>query len=424
MLFIDLDRFKAVNDRLGHEAGDDLLRAAAQRITQVVRPGDVVARLGGDEFVVLCAESADEKASTIAHRIRHRLESESVTIGAASIAATASIGVAVASGRHGPHAEALLREADAAMYLAKERGRNRVELFDDVMRSWASHRQAVAEELRGALTTTELLLVHQPIVDLKTGLVTASEALVMWTHPDRGRLGPTDFVGIADEVGLANDLGAHVLDLACEQLAQWADELGPDAPVVHVNLSPRQLTTPSLTDIVQRAVGGSGADPTALCFEVTERALIDDLGSAVTALGALRDLGIRIAVDDFGTGHTSLSELRRFPVDELKIDRSFVDVLGPAREDCAIVQAAIRLAHSLDLTVVAKGVETSGQLAVLQDLGCDQAQGHLFARPGTAEQVTALVRGGPIELASAARGTAMQEQAGARVRAADRSGLE
>ena len=204
VLFIDLDRFKIVNDRLGHEAGDELLRTAADRIVQVVRPGDVVARLGGDEFVVLCTNIAgDHQASTVAHRVRHRLESESAHIGDTAVALTASIGVAVVSGREAPQPEGLLREADAAMYLAKRRGRNRVELFDESMRSRARHRQAVAEDLREALTSAGLLIVHQPIVDLATDLVSGSEALVRWAHPERGLLGPADFVGIADETGLA-----------------------------------------------------------------------------------------------------------------------------------------------------------------------------------------------------------------------------
>ena len=414
LLFIDLDRFKVVNDRLGHEAGDELLRIAAERIAQAVRPGDVVARLGGDEFVVLCAEIADdEQASTIAHRIRHRLENESVTIGAASITATASIGVAVEAGGDGPRAEGLLREADAAMYVAKERGRNRVELFDDGMRSRASHRRALAEELRGALNDTELHVVHQPIVDLTSDLVTGSEVLLRWLHPERGLLSPTDFVGIAEDTGLASDLGAHVLELACVQLSQWTDELGERAPVLHANLSPRQLASPTLASVVQRAIDGSGADPTRLCLEVTERALIQDLKAAFTALGALRDLGVRIAVDDFGTGHTSLYELRQLPVDALKIDRSLVDALGPARLESTLVDAAVRLAHSLDLRVVAEGVETTAQLAVLQDLGCDLAQGYLFARPGAAEEVSALVRGGPLALTAGVRERGVQARAGA-----------
>ncbi|MGE3619080.1 MAG: EAL domain-containing protein, partial [Acidimicrobiia bacterium] len=266
----------------------------------------------------------------------------------------------------------------------------------DSMRTRESHRRALAEELRGALSGTGLLIVHQPIVDLGTGRVTASEALVRWLHPERGLLGPHEFVGIADETGLAVELGTVVLQLACEQLATWKNGLGGESPHLHVNLSPRQLNSPALVATVQAALDRAGADPRQLCLEVSEQDLLADLEPAVAALRNLRSLGVQIAVDDFGTGHSSLAEIRRFPVDILKLDGRLVLGLGPNRGDLAIASAAVRLAHSLDLAVVAEGVETPEQLSILEELGCDRAQGFLFARPGSAAQVDELVRTGPL----------------------------
>ena len=388
VLFLDLDRFKVVNDSLGHHAGDRLLWAVADRLRGVLRPGDTAARLGGDEFTLLCEglHSAAE-AAMIAERVAEAIR-RPFQVGATEVVISTSVGIAMASGPDN-QPEALLRDADAAMYRAKERGKARYELFDDDMRRRAVERLDTENALRRALERDELQLAYQPDIDLRTGRITGVEALLRWHHPDRGIVLPTAFIGLAEETGLIVPIGAWVLEEACRKAAAWwnlvdpgdDDEEGHWTPklTMRVNISARQLSHSGLSELVARALERTGAPPAALCLEITESALMDDAESAARTLDELRSLGVRIAIDDFGTGYSSLSYLKRFPVDALKVDQSFISGLGDDPEDSAIVQAVINLAHSLGLDAVAEGVETTDQVIVLRELGCDGAQGFHFS---------------------------------------------
>ncbi len=377
VLFADVDRFKNVNDSLGHDAGDRLLVALARRLREVLRPGDALARFGGDEFAVLCEDVAEADVSPIADRILMSL-GEPFAAGGREVFVSISVGIALADDAdHRP--EALLRDADAAMYLAKERGRARYEIFDEAMRDQSTERLLLENALRRAPERGELRAMFQPIVRLTDGKMVAAEALVRWVHPERGLLEPAQFVPLAEETGLIVPVGGWVLDEACRQAAGWPGD--GQAPAVSVNLSARQLNRADLVDAVDRALSKNGLDPDRLWLEITESVLMDDADTAVAALGRLRSLGVHLCVDDFGTGYSSLAYLRRFPVDALKVDRSFVAGLGANPEDSAIVEAVVSMAHSLRLSVVAEGVETDEQLARLRDLGCELAQGFYFAAP-------------------------------------------
>jgi diguanylate cyclase (GGDEF)-like protein/PAS domain S-box-containing protein len=392
LLFLDLDRFKSVNDTLGHEAGDDLLIAVAQRISEVLRPADTVARLGGDEFVILCEEVVDEHhAVSIAQRVLSLVETQPFVLQGTSLALTASIGIALSPGGEGAHAEALLRDADAAMYRAKDLGRARLELFDESMRRRSAERLRLADELATALEHGQIVLHYQPCMCLQTGRIVAIEALARWAHPERGLLPPAEFIEVAEETGLIVGLGLRVLTEACNQARQWVEGLGHDAPRMHVNISARQLTTNNLAELVGMVLDASGLAPERLCLEITESVLMEDAASVIEALRRLKDLGLTLAIDDFGTGYSSLSYLRRFPVDVLKVDQSFVDGLGPDPEDTAIVAAIVNLAETLELQAIAEGVETAEQLQLLRELGCAGAQGFYLAHPAPAEEVTPLL---------------------------------
>jgi diguanylate cyclase (GGDEF)-like protein len=381
LLFLDLDRFKAVNDNLGHDAGDELLVEVARRIDAVLRPSDTVARLGGDEFVVLCEDVRDEhQAVAITQRITGAIERAPFTVGGASLEVSASVGIAL-SGHVDAHPESLLRDADAAMYRAKDRGRARHELFDDDMRRRTHQRLALADELAIAIERGQITVHYQPIIDLDTGRVEGVEALARWEHPTRGTMPPYEFIGLAEETGLIVGLGLSVLSRACDQARRWEVELGSRAPKVHVNLSARQLTASNLPRLVEGVIEQSLIDPDRLCLEMTESVLMDDAAASESVLRELKEIGVELAIDDFGTGYSSLAYLRRFPIDVLKIDRSFVDGLGPDPDDSAIVSTIVGLARTLGLGCVAEGVETIEQLAGLRALGCEQAQGFYFARP-------------------------------------------
>lgn len=394
VLFLDLDRFKLVNDSHGHDAGDALLRAVASRIAGVLRPGDTVARLGGDEFVVLCAAVRDEfHALAIAQRVAACIEGASFDLGEIDLELTASIGVALAT-HHETHPEALLRGADAAMYRAKDHGRARIELFDESMRRRASERAQLAEELAHAVEHDEIRVLYQPVIDPHSGRVTSVEALARWAHPTRGELTPKDFIGLAEDTGLIVGLGLRVLHLACTQAAAWVEAVGDRAPIVHVNLSATQLGAANLADLVAAVVERAGLRPELLCLEITETVVMEDAEAAISTLDRLCKLGVGLAIDDFGTGYSSLSYLRRLPVDTLKIDQSFVDGLGPDPEDSSIVAAIISLARTLELGTIAEGVETAEQLVLLAGLGCTGAQGFLIAEPVPAEALEASLRTG------------------------------
>jgi diguanylate cyclase (GGDEF)-like protein/PAS domain S-box-containing protein len=388
LLFLDLDRFKVVNDSLGHDAGDELLVESARRIAAVLRPGDLVARLGGDEFVVVCRDVTDAtQASAIALRITTALESSPIRLGNGELSITASVGIALSDGELA-HPESLLRDADAAMYRAKDLGRARLELFDESMRRHRSGRREVAEELAEAMENGQIEVFFQPCVRLTDMRVTSVEALARWRHPVRGLLLPKEFIAVAEETGQIVGLGLSVMRVACEQGHAWELAMGAAAPRVHVNLSARQLSATNLPDLVLGVLDGTGLSPSKLCLEITESVLMDDAASAVTSLWALKALGVVLAIDDFGTGYSSLSYLRKFPVDVIKVDQSFVDGLGPDPEDSAVVAAIIGLAHTLELEAVAEGVETQLQLDRLRELGCHGAQGFLFSRPVPAGDLT------------------------------------
>ncbi len=384
---VDLDHFKVINDSLGHELGDALLIEVANRLRDCVRPGDMVARLGGDEFALLCEDlDSDELINSITTRVSEALDTP-VEISGRGIHVSASMGVALAAGTTSTSAS-LLRDADIALYQAKDSGRGGWALFEETHRARAVNRLETESELRQAVPAGELRVHYQPTVDLATGHTTGVEALVRWKHPVRGLIRPTEFIPIAEQTDLIDRVGRWVLEEACGQLARWSRLPETARLSVAVNLSVRQLSQPGLADEVALVVGQLGIDPSKLCLEITESALMIDLEQALAAIRALKQLGIRIAVDDFGTGYSSLAYLTRLPIDVLKIDRSFVSAIAHDPQDRAITRGIIDLAHSLDLIVVAEGVETQQQLVLLQAMGCDQGQGFLFARPAKADELS------------------------------------
>jgi len=380
VVFIDLDHFKTVNDSLGHDAGDALLRGVARRLVDAVRPGDVVARFGGDEFVVLCeALAGPDDAAVVVDRIVRAL-ADPFDLGRARHTVTASIGVAL-SGEQAADAHALLRNADAAMYRAKGSGRARYELFSDEMHEHALRRLRLEGALRHAADRSELTLLYQPIVVLGSGQLAGFEALVRWRR--RGELiGPADFIPVAEETGVIRAIGAQVLRDACVQAAAW-QELRPlhAGAAVSVNLSPRQLADPQLVAAVGRALQDSGADPGRLRLELTETALMADHRAAIRTCKELTALGVGLVLDDFGTGFSSLSHLGRYPIDTVKIDRSFVADLTADAGARGIVAAVLTMAGGFGARVVAEGVERPEQARVLQEMGCELAQGFLFSLP-------------------------------------------
>ena len=389
VLFLDLDRFKVVNDSLGHGAGDDLLREAARRLLQTVRPGDTVARLGGDEFVVVIGDMVrTTDALAAAERVRTAL-ARPILLGSDSTVVSASVGIAVAHGAETP--ADLLRDADTAMYRAKEQGRDRAELFGDHLRAQAVRRHSVEQELRAALEEDRIEAHFQPVVRLSDGAVTGAEALARIRATSGELLQPAQFIDIAEDSGLIADLGARVLTIAVGRLATWEARRIGDGPVlsVAVNVSARQLADPAFPAVVADAVADNAVRPEQVALEFTESALIAANPVTEMVLSELTALGVRIGLDDFGTGFSSLAYLKRFPIDFLKIDRSFVsglddpEVDGSVGDDTAIVTGTVALAHSLGLRVIAEGVETESQLRRLQRLQCDMAQGFHFSEPVT-----------------------------------------
>jgi diguanylate cyclase (GGDEF)-like protein/PAS domain S-box-containing protein len=377
VLFCDLDRFKIVNDSLGHEAGDQLLILAAARIGSVIRDTDTFARLGGDEFVVLCDEiEAIVTVTEIAQRIAAALEAPFELNGSEAFV-SASIGIALWTGGAETPID-LLRNADTAMYRAKDGGRNRFEIFDEAMQAWAAARLDYESALRRAIERDELRVHYQPVVDLATGAVVGAEALVRWARAGLGLLAPGEFIALAEETGLIVPIGAWVLERAVHDCAAW-QAIAPGVSV-SVNLSPRQLATVDLVGNVVATLGQAGLAPGLLGLEITENIVMEDAPRNLDTLHELRDAGIRLALDDFGTGYSSLTYLRRFPIDTLKIDQSFVRSLGD-HGDSTIVRAIVDLAHALELTVVAEGIDSELKLATLRGMGCEIGQGYLFARP-------------------------------------------
>ena len=387
VMFIDLDNFKVINDSLGHGVGDELLRGMSERLRAVVRDRDMLSRFGGDEFIVmLCDIGATVSPVEIAERLRAEI-AQPLVVDGAELFVTASIGIAVAD-RAGVSTTDLLRDADAAMYRAKARGRDCVEVFSPGTHDATVLTLRTTTELRRGLERHEIVPYYQPIVQLDTGHLVGFEVLARWRHPDRGLLGPEQFLPMAEETGLIGEVGAAVLRSSLSQLGQWRIRLPRFADLtVSVNVSGRQLMSSVFHGTVAEALSESGLDADALWLEITESALMSDVKAATVALRELRNLGLHLAVDDFGTGYSSLTYLKRFPVEAIKVDRSFVSGLGIDPEDTTIVEAVVKLGHSLGLLVVAEGVETPLQLARLREISCDHGQGYVFGRPRPAELV-------------------------------------
>jgi diguanylate cyclase (GGDEF)-like protein/PAS domain S-box-containing protein len=391
LLFIDVDNFKLINDGLGHAIGDQLLLGLAERLQRAVRPGDTVSRVGGDEFVVLCEEAATERqAVEIANRITEATD-RPFKLGGREQHVAISIGIALAD--EGADPAAVIQDADAAMYRAKELGGARHELFDAAMRSLSLQRIELEDEIRRALEHGEFRNAYQPLMRAESDQPVGVETLVRWEHPERGTLSPAEFIPVAEDTGLIVAIGRQVLTEACRQAVEWG-ELSPAAAQleVAVNLSPRQVADAGLVEDVARILEMTGLDPARLSLEITETAIINDATTARATLDRLKALGVRLVLDDFGTGYSSLSHAKHFPIDTLKIDRSFVDGLGSDVEDSAIVAAVISMGRALGLMVVAEGVETQAQADQLWSLGCPLAQGYHFARPLAADAMTAMLR--------------------------------
>jgi diguanylate cyclase (GGDEF)-like protein/PAS domain S-box-containing protein len=392
VVLLDIDNFKLVNDSLGHSAGDELLMKIAPRLQTALRPGDTIARLGGDEFVVLLDRIPDERsAASVAERIVAAFEAP-FELSAGEHFAKASLGIAIA-GAEGSEPASLIRDADAAMYQAKARGRARFEIFDRAMRARSVERLSVENDLRRALMRQELHVVYQPIVSLRDSSIVSVEALLRWEHPTRGLLLPADFIAVAEESGLIEPIGRFVLDTACSQAARW-HALRPDArPLgIAVNLSVRQFTQRALEATVAATLAESGVEPSSLCLEITESVLLEEPQGVADTIRRLSRLGVRFVLDDFGTGYSSLAYLSGLPIDGLKVDQSFVRALGTDERSTAITTAIVRMAQALSLEVIAEGVEAAHQLRALRALRCELGQGFLFHGALTAEAIAELLQ--------------------------------
>jgi diguanylate cyclase (GGDEF)-like protein/PAS domain S-box-containing protein len=393
ILFIDVDHFKQVNDSLGHQAGDELLIGVATRLREAVRPTDTVARFGGDEFGLLLEEISSERvAIATAERIAAGF-ARPFTLDSGSQFVTASIGIALADGHQ--EAEALLRDADAAMYRAKQRGRARYDVFDDDLRMRALARGRTENELRRALDMHELRLVYQPVVDLKDEHVNAVEALVRWNHPQRGVVQPAEFIEVAEESGMIERIGQWVLEEAVRDAARW-EQMRPDQPPIRVgvNVSVQQLLSPRFPDHVSDAIRGAGIEPQTLALELDESVLRDEAEQIRSALRLLKRVGVRLAVHDFGTGDSSLRQLAALPIDTIKVERRFVAALGTEDATSPIAHAVIATGTALGLNVIGLGAESAAQVEELRALGCSGAQGFLFSQPIDAADINALLTEG------------------------------
>ncbi|HEX2049457.1 MAG TPA: EAL domain-containing protein [Actinomycetota bacterium] len=383
LFFVDLDRFKSINDTYGHAAGDLVLSATARRLRDAVRPGDTVARLGGDEFAIVCDGIPDEAvAATIAARVGECL-SQPVTVAGRRFSPRASVGIALGSAAVDP--DALLRDADAALYRAKELGRGRVEMYDEQLRRRLHETKRIEAELSDAVRDESFVLHYQPQVDVASGAVVGYEALVRWAHPERGLLAPAEFLAVAEDDGCIHALGTWVFREACAQAARWSAAVPERRPHVAVNLSPAQLHDRSLAAAAEAAVRAAGVAPSSLCVEVTEAALASDGDAAADVLASLKDVGVRVAIDHFGAGYSSIAQLRRLPLDVLKVDRSFVPGDGNGAE--RVAAAVVDLAHSLHMRALIEGVETDAQWDAVRATGCDEAQGFLLGRPAPASAI-------------------------------------
>jgi diguanylate cyclase (GGDEF)-like protein/PAS domain S-box-containing protein len=389
---MDLDRFKVINDSLGHRAGDLVLREIAMRLQSTVRESDTLARLGGDEFVlVLPLESEKKPGMAVLQRLLAAIALP-LKVREQDIFPTCSLGLAVYPD-NGSDPDALVECADIAMYRAKEAGGDNFQFFNPAMNERVMERLQLEAELRNALEREEFELHYQPQVSLLTGRITGVEALIRWNHPELGRVAPDRFIALAEETGLIVPIGAWVLATACRQNKTWQDA-GFDGLRIAVNLSARQFAGQDLMRAIAAALSETGLKPGQLELELTESLVMSDVGQAITTMRELKALGVQLSIDDFGTGYSSLSYLKQFPIDILKIDRTFVRDITNNADDAAVVRAVISMAHSLRLEVVAEGVETLAQLDYLRQHGCDRMQGYLFSRPLPAEELAALLRQG------------------------------
>jgi diguanylate cyclase (GGDEF)-like protein/PAS domain S-box-containing protein len=414
VLLLDLDGFKAVNDSLGHAAGDLLLSAVADRLTVCIRPTDTCARLGGDEFAVLLEDLASPNDwQVVAYRMLEALRTP-FDLDGKEIFVRASIGVAV-RGEGGEDADELLRNADVAMYMAKSQGKNRFELFCPTMHSEMLRKLDLEADLRRAVENDEFILHYQPTVVLQTGEISGVEALVRWQHPERGLVPPLEFISVAEETGLIGKLGEWVLREACRQAVAWDRESAAagvarrEPPMtMSVNLSVRQLQHDSLVPMVRSVLEETGLEASRLILEITETAVMNDHVTTIVKLQQLKDLGVGLAIDDFGTGYSSLAYLRRFPIDVLKIDRSFVDGVTEGSQKAALLRTIVELGRTLNLKTVAEGIEEHEELHQLRSLECDLGQGYYFARPLVADVVGELLRQGALHPDTAVVGQATE----------------
>lgn len=389
LLVCDLDRFKLINDSLGHRAGDELLQEVARRLTGLVRSGDTVARFGGDEFVLVVNSAAgSDDATRLAGRAIDALQAP-VRIAGIDVHTSPSIGIAFYPA-NGDSLEALIVHADAAMYCAKQRGPGTVQCYAAGMNARAADRVQLESDLHNAIAMKQFELYYQPKVDTTIGTVRSAEALIRWAHPTRGLIAPEDFIPLAEECGLIGSIGEWVVREACRQARAWQDD-GVGSLRVSVNLSASQFRLSDLVDTVRRALDDAGLEPRYLEMELTESAVMSDPEQSIAILEQLSTMGVLVSVDDFGTGYSSMSYLRRFPIDKLKIDRLFIAEMERRPEDASIVRAIVSLAHSLRLKVVAEGVETPAQLDFLKSVGCDEYQGYYFSRPLPATEFESLI---------------------------------
>lgn len=401
VLFLDLDGFKVVNDSLGHSTGDALLAAVAHRLAGCLRPVDTIARIGGDEFAVLVTDTVGVvEATAIGERLLAAIQAP-IAIEGRQFVVTASLGIARSSADvAGQTPDDLLREADIALYQAKEAGKNCIAVFDPAMQASAIARLELERDLRGVVSRQELEVHYQPEVDLHTGDIVGVEALVRWNHPRRGMISPVEFIPVAEESGLILQIGEWVLREACNRAQAWRQVIPRHRPfVLSVNLSAREFQCPDLVPSVAAILQETGLEPSALCLEITETAAVQDMEVAVAKMEALKRLGVQLALDDFGTGYSSLNYLRRFPVNVLKIDRSFVRELDEGGITTAIVQSICTLARLADIDVIAEGIETPEQLEFVRSTQCRRGQGFYFAKPLPAEAIDGLLhRGLPTEV--------------------------
>ncbi|MDX9707122.1 MAG: EAL domain-containing protein, partial [Azospira sp.] len=392
VLLLDLDRFKLINDGFGHAPADNLLKTVAERLGRCVRETDTVARLGGDEFVVVAGSIDDpESLAGIAAKVLRQL-AQPLDIEGKEVFITASIGIATYP-RDGEHGEALLRNADVAMYRVKEYGRNSYRFYTPEMNHMALDRLDMEGNLRRALEREEITPFFQPVLSLQSGRIVGAEALARWNHPRIGMIHPAEFITLAEETGLIIPLGERVLRLVCEQIAAWQAAGLPPLRVA-INISARQFRQDNLPELLAGILEETGVSGEMLELELTESMVMHDVDNAVSMLRDLKQLGVTLSLDDFGTGYSSLAHLKRFPIDVLKIDRSFVRDIDREADDAAIARAVIAMAHTLGLRVIAEGVETEAQFELLRGYGCDDFQGFLFSRAVPAVEFEQLVRSG------------------------------